>query len=79
MSDDPTTNQVADNPELAVLTVLHLTISMSVRALEASHPELNNWEIRGEVTKSGLLAGHLVVLLIHLQMILSRYRAAVTQ
>ena len=68
---------MANNPELAVLTVLHSTISMSVRALEASHPELNNWEIRGEVTRSGLLPGHLVVLLLHLQMILTRYRASV--
>ena len=37
----PTPPQIAENPEIALLSVLDFTLDASVRALVAAHPELD--------------------------------------
>lgn len=79
MSEDllPTTSEIADDPELAALSVLDFSLGAAVRALVAANPELNEEDFHRAATERVLIAEHILNLTREFQYVLARYRWAV--
>jgi hypothetical protein len=76
----PTPDELADDPEIAILVALDLTLELATRALACAHPELLDPERPywlGAPTRAVTLAKTLVRRTRTLQRALSTYRNAV--
>jgi hypothetical protein len=73
----PTTSQIVDDPELAVLSVLDFALGAAVQALVAANPELNELDFHSSATERVLVAEHILSLIRGFQYALARYRWAV--